>query len=235
MALFNTVRRYLGDVNIIAEDLGDINDNVRDFLKESGFPGMKVLQFAFNPYFDDADLPHSYIRNLCAYTGTHDNDTTFGWITSAPEEERNYALEYAGYPVNGDWMGGGPESGVCRALIRTVWSSVAFFAAAPIQDFLGYGTDARMNVPGVPTGNWRFRVGPGVLEGWDVSWLKRMNIIYGRHSPYEEEIDRSLLTSSELEALLHKKQRKQSRKPVLEQLSKLDRSKGESSPSKDPS
>lgn len=222
MALFDTVRRYLGEVNIIAEDLGDIDDDVRNFLKKSGFAGMKVLQFAFNPYFDDSDLPHSYINNLCAYTGTHDNDTSFGWITGAAEDERKYALEYVGYPVDGDWMTGGPKSGVLRAIIRAVWSSVAFFAAAPIQDFLGYGTDTRMNIPGVAQGNWRWRVGPNVLESWDISWLKRANIIYGRHRPFEKEVDRSLLSGSELEAALYRENRASKNEPVLEKLSKLE-------------
>ncbi len=229
MSLFNTVRRYLGDVNIIAEDLGDINDNVRDFLEESGFPGMKVLQFAFNPYFDDSDLPHSYINNLCAYTGTHDNNTSLGWICAAGKDERNYALEYIGYPVDGDWMGGGANSSVCKAMVRAVWSSVAFLAVAPMQDFLGYGSDARMNIPGVPSGNWSWRVGTGVLEGWDIKWLKRMNIIYGRNREFTQPVDRTLLTSTELDAAIYQARREDRREPVLEQLSKLDNPKSDRS------
>lgn len=184
MQLLNAVREALGDVNIVAEDLGDIDDGVRHFLKASGFPGMKVFQFAFSAGDQDSERPHRYIPNLCAYTGTHDNQTTLGWLMSLSDAERRLVLDYIGFSPDGDWMRGGAEAPAVRAVIRTVWGSVAGFAAVPMQDLLGYGDDTRMNIPGVADGNWAFRIGPGVLENWDPGWLRHINRLYGRLTPY---------------------------------------------------
>lgn len=193
MQLLNAVRSALGEVDIAAEDLGDIDDDVRDFLRDSGFPGMKVFQFAFRANFDDSELPHRYIPNLCAYTGTHDNQTTLGWLMGLSESERRYVLDYIGFPPDGDWMRGGEDAPALRAILRTVWSSAAGFAAAPMQDILGYGDDTRMNTPGIANGNWTFRIGPNVLETWDPGWLRQFNRLYGRLTPYVSPPEAALL------------------------------------------
>ena len=133
MKLFRTIERHLGDINVIAEDLGDITDEVRQLISDSGIPGMKVFQFAFDPYFNDQDLPHRYKRHLCVYSGTHDNATTLGWIKSCNDDERRYVLDYIGLSHEVDWTQGGQESPFLNAVLRTLWSSVAFSLQRPFR------------------------------------------------------------------------------------------------------
>lgn len=149
--IFDAIREKLGSLNIIAEDLGDLNDEVLKLRDRLGLPGMKILQFAFgdpsNPY-----LPHNFTTSNCiAYTGTHDNDTTVGWYLSSDEKTKDYARRYmnvSGNNINWD-------------LIRLTIMSSADYAIIPVQDVLGLGSDARMNTPGVKGGNWQFRFMPG--------------------------------------------------------------------------
>lgn len=180
MHFFDAVKRSLGDVNIVAEDLGEITDDVRDLLRESGFPGMMVLQFAFQTGGDGSTLPHRYKENLCAYTGTHDNNTLLGWIWEASEEERVRALDYIAYPPTLDWSPGGIESPACRAFIKHLWSTPAKFVCAPIQDFLGFGSDTRMNIPGEASGQWRFRLTDEAMHKLDLTWIRHNNKLYER-------------------------------------------------------
>lgn len=172
MKLFNMVSKVLGDVNIIAEDLGDVNDDVRAFLKESRFPGMKVLQFAFGDDTDNEYLPHNHIPNCVAYTGTHDNNTTLGWLWEAGEEERAYILEYCGFTAP-NWGNGGSYSESIKAIIRTLWQSCAMLTIIPIQDICGFGSDARMNIPGTLSDNWKFRITSEAIDTIPVkSWCE---------------------------------------------------------------
>ncbi len=184
MDLFNKVREHLGEVNIVAEDLGDITADVKQFLIDSGFPGMKVLQFAFDKAYQGKDLPHNYPLNTCAYTGTHDNNTTLGWLYAASEQERNYALDYCGFENKERWGEGGLKSPVCRSIIRTLWSSVARMTVIPLQDLCGFGEDTRMNVPGIANGMWQIRFPKDVIANIDYAWLKSMNLIYQRNTDY---------------------------------------------------
>jgi 4-alpha-glucanotransferase len=145
--LFNCIQANLGSLPILAEDLGVITPDVVALRDQFGLPGMKILQFAFsgpeNPF-----LPHSFPKNCVVYTGTHDNDTARGWYESAPQEEQAFACHYLN--VDGrqfSWD-----------LIRHAWSSVAVIAAAPMQDFLNLGTQARMNYPSRLGGNWEWRM-----------------------------------------------------------------------------
>ena len=156
MDLFRALEKAMGPAPIVAEDLGDIDADVRALLAETGFPGMKVLQFAFLDGSDSTHLPHNHVRNAIAYTGTHDNDTTLGWLFAMGEEERARTFEYCGIAPEG-WTQGGPESPALRRLLRVLWASPAVVAVAPLQDVLGFGSDTRMNTPGKPDGNWRFR------------------------------------------------------------------------------
>lgn len=180
MKLFNRVRETLGAVNIVAEDLGQITEGVRDLLKESGFPGMMVLQFAFQADSDGTTLPHHYHENLCAYTGTHDNNTLLGWLWEAGEAERRRALDYINFPPDKDWSPGGVYSPGCRAFIKYLWSTPAKFACVPIQDLLGFGSDTRMNVPGVEEGQWRFRLTYEAFDQLDIGWIRHINKLYER-------------------------------------------------------
>ena len=149
---FTTVSRELGGSDsetlpIIAEDLGVITPDVVELRETFNLPGMKILQFGFSGA-DNPFLPHNYPANCVAYTGTHDNDTALGWFETAPKDERKFALRY----LDSD------GSDFAWDLIRGVWSSVAVYAIAPMQDVLGLGTEARMNYPSRLGGNWEWRM-----------------------------------------------------------------------------
>jgi 4-alpha-glucanotransferase len=151
MAVFDAIGNQ---VPVIAEDLGLITDEVRALLKQSGFPGMKVLQFAFGDDATNPYLPHNYESPNCVvYTGTHDNDTTIGWFSQAPERERSSALRY----LDSD------GSDIAVDMMRAALGSVARTAIVPLQDVLGLGSEARMNLPGTAGGAWKFRLEAGQL------------------------------------------------------------------------
>jgi len=144
--LFAAIRAALGDVAVVAEDLGVITPDVVELRDSQGFPGMRVLQFGFGSV-DSDHLPHHWERAMVVYTGTHDNDTTRGWFEKASAVERRRALAY---------LGATPES-VPWAMLRAVHASVADLAVAPLQDVFGLGGEARMNYPGKASGNWGWR------------------------------------------------------------------------------
>ena len=134
----------------------EMTPDLEGFMREVGIPGMRVMEFAFNPGEDSSFMPHNFSRNCVAYTGTHDNNTLLGWLWDAPESTRNFCFEYCGF--SGDnWGDGGTHSASCRAIIRTLWMSHAGVTIIPMQDMLGYGGDTRMNVPGTASGNWVVR------------------------------------------------------------------------------
>ena len=155
MKLFNAVKNALGDTSIIAEDLGFLTPEVYKLLADCGYPGMKVLQFGFDPYGDSEYLPHNYVKNCIAYTGTHDNDTTFGWISEADSAQKEFALKY----VNTD-----NEDDFALSAVKSLMQSCADTVIIPIQDYLNLGSEARMNVPSVVGGNWLFRITSECLD-----------------------------------------------------------------------
>lgn len=172
MKLFNAVKEALGEVNVIAEDLGFLTDEVREFLDNSGFPGMKVLQFAFDEREESNYLPHTYTNNCVAYTGTHDNDTFRGWYDlTAPREDIQYCKEYLALS---------DEEGYNWGFIRGVWSSVADLAIATMQDFLDFGNETRINMPSTLGGNWKWRMVEGNYDDKLAEKLCRLTKIYGR-------------------------------------------------------
>lgn len=179
MQLFKAVKNALGNVPIIAEDLGSYGDDVVKLLENSGFPGMRIIQFGFVPNDNSTHLPHNYPENCIAYTGTHDNNTLLGWLWEANEEERNFALEYSGFD-NGDWGKGGYNAPACRKIIECVWRSNARLAIIPFQDMCGFGSDARMNVPGDDSGKWRFRTTTETINGIDKEYFARLNKVFRR-------------------------------------------------------
>jgi len=173
MDFVNAIKEGHEDKLIIAEDLGDITDEVRALVDESGFPGMRILQFAFLGDGDSLHQPHNYVKNSIAYTGTHDNNTIFGYLWECSDDERRRMLEYVNFP-GGDWGKASP------LLIREVFKSVSRLAVIPVQDFLMYGSDTRINTPGVASGNWSYRVTKEQLLNADRELFRNLNRIYRR-------------------------------------------------------
>lgn len=180
--LFRKVKAALRELPFVAENLGVITPEVEALRTEFGFPGMSLLQFAFgNDPQGPSFRPHNYSRELVAYTGGHDNDTTVGWWTSSgvgesvrtPEDirkEREFTRAYLGFedqPIN--WV-----------FIRAVLSSIADVAVIPLQDVLGLGSEARMNLPGTVSGNWKWRYKPGALNKAISERLRTMTRLYDR-------------------------------------------------------
>ena len=156
MKLFSAVEKSIGKQRIIAEDLGHVTDDVRQLLKDSGFPGMKVLQFAFDRRDDNGKeyLPHNFIEHCVAYTGTHDNDTILGWFHEADEEDTSYAREYLNIQN---------DDSLHWAMMDVLWGSIAELTIVTSQDLLGLGSEARMNQPSTVGKNWQWRALPGVF------------------------------------------------------------------------
>jgi 4-alpha-glucanotransferase len=179
--LFSAIHNALGELPIIAEDLGVITPEVEKLRDDLSFPGMRIMQFAFSSDTGNHDLPHNYHRNVVVYTGTHDNDTAVGWFKSVAgagstrdnqqiERERNFCLKYLntdGHEIHWDF-------------VRATLASVANTAIAPLQDLLGLGTEARMNLPNSTSGNWSWRYQAGALTDEIARRLKELTELYGR-------------------------------------------------------
>jgi 4-alpha-glucanotransferase len=169
--LFEALREQLGGLPLIAEDLGVITPEVEALRDRFHLPGMRILQFAFGGAVEDRFLPHNFeTTNTIIYTGTHDNDTTRGWYDSAPDHEKDFVRRYLsrdGHDVAWD-------------LIRLAWSSVASYALAPLQDVLSLGTEARMNLPGRPAGNWGWRYTSEQLHDGVLGGLCGVTELFGR-------------------------------------------------------
>jgi 4-alpha-glucanotransferase len=173
---FDTLQKKLGPLDIIAEDLGEITPEVIKLRDDLGFPGMKILQFAFDQNRENAFLPHNYqSSNNVIYTGTHDNDTTVGWFLSKQLNDKQ-RLEVRNYcNKNNSEVGE-----IHKDLIYLALSSISDYAIIPLQDVLGFGNDCKMNSPGSKKGNWRWRCAQRFLTG-DISyWLRRQCEIFGR-------------------------------------------------------
>jgi 4-alpha-glucanotransferase len=170
-ALFNRIQEKLGKLPIIAEDLGFITPEVEALRDQFGFPGMKILQFAFDSGSGNPYLPFNYSQNCVVYTGTHDNDTTVGWFNHRSPEQQSWVTQYLNH-FN-------PEA-IHWNLIRMAFGSVANQAIIPLQDLLGLGSEARMNSPSTEMGNWGWRYANGILTDELGERLKRMTAIYGR-------------------------------------------------------
>lgn len=173
LALFHQLREKLGPLDIIAEDLGFLTEEVVRLIQDTGYPGMKILQFAFDPEKESDYLPHHHIRNMVVYTGTHDNDTLVGWLDKLPKEVLLYLVNYL--KLNFD-------EGLGWGVIRGAWSSVANMAIAPMQDFLELGTQARMNTPSTVGDNWKWRMAPQALTDELAKRIADMTRLYGRSS-----------------------------------------------------
>ncbi len=173
---FAAIQQALGRLPLIAEDLGVITPDVVRMRERFGFPGMRVLQFAFDAFEEGAGnphLPHNHVRNSIVYTGTHDNDTTAGWYAGLPPRRRRYVRAYARSTRTG------PDA-VAWDLVRMAQASVAQIAVAPLQDLLGLGNMARMNLPGTPAGNWQWRFAAEALTEDLATRLAHLTRLFGR-------------------------------------------------------
>lgn len=168
--LFVRLKQQLGELNIIAEDLGVITPEVEKLRDDFGLPGMKILQFAFSSDEKNESLPHNYESNFVAYTGTHDNDTTLGWFHSIEKKERKTLRRYLG--------GNGKE--LVRQMIEYIWGSAAMMVIIPMQDVLGLDTEARMNTPGTASGNWTWRFTWAQVRPNHQRFLKEITKKYNR-------------------------------------------------------
>ena len=171
--LFRTMKEKLGDLPIIAEDLGFLTDSVMQLLKDTGYPGMKVLQFAFDSRDESDYQPHLYTNNCVVYTGTHDNDTVLGWDQAIADGDRAYAREYMRNE-------GSEGEQLAWDFICTALRSVADMAIIPIQDYLALGSEARINTPSTLGDNWKWRMLPGEFTDELAERMRRAAKLYGR-------------------------------------------------------
>ena len=169
--LFRAIEEKLGDLPIIVENLGFLTPSVEELLDNTGYPGMKVLQFAFDPNGGSDYLPHNYVEHCVVYTGTHDNDTSIGWADSADEETLRFARQY---------MNLTKKEGIHWGMMRTAWASVAETAIVPMQDVLGLGSEARINIPSTLGENWKWRILPGQIRRGLARKLYRNMFLYQR-------------------------------------------------------
>ena len=168
---FRMMEEALGKIEIVAEDLGTLTPDVTELMEQTGYPGMKVLEFAFDSGEENDYLPHKYTNNCVVYTGTHDNDTVMGWVETAKQSDIDYARSYCKMP---------PDEPFNWGLIRTAYESKADMAIVPIQDILGLGKDARMNTPSTTGANWAWRVDANALTEELAYKLKTLSVRTGR-------------------------------------------------------
>ena len=172
IALFEALKETLDPLPLVAEDLGVITDEVVALREAAGLPGMKVLQFAFDGHPDNPYLPYNVPADSVLYTGTHDNDTTVGWFTNAPEYDQAQVCEYLDCQGSHFW---GP-------FLRMAYASPARLCIVPLQDILALGSEHRMNTPGRPEGNWQWRFRWDMIRADHFAMVKRFVATYGRKS-----------------------------------------------------
>ena len=178
MKFMKAIKKALPQTAFIAEDLGLLTPEVHQLLSDSGLPGMKVLEFAFNPQEPSAYLPHTYLRNCVCYAGTHDNATIMAWKDEVAEEELAMAELYLGL---------NEEEGYNWGMIRGGMSSVADLFVVQMQDYLGLGAEARMNTPGVLGGNWQWRMEEDQIDDDLIAKIAEYVRIYGRDKKKSSE------------------------------------------------
>lgn len=174
LELFQSLKKQLGELSVIAEDLGLLTDSVVQLVEDTGFPGMKVLQFAFDDSENSIYLPHKYTQNCVVYTGTHDNDTVKGWLHTLNDHDRWFMKEY---------MNKEEEHSLDKTvwdLIRLAISSVADTAIVPIQDYLCLGGEARINTPSTLGDNWKWRLAKWQFTDEVIGRMRRLAKLYGR-------------------------------------------------------
>ena len=179
-ALFDEMKKRFGTLNIIAEDLGTIDEDVRKLLKYTNFPGMKVLQFAFQPESESSYLPHNIIKNCVVYTGTHDNDTAIGYMQDAPDKEVSFMREYLQIGENDSFN---------WSLIKAAMATSADTVILQMQDFLGLDNTARINKPSTTGQNWQWRITQGCTNDWLAKIIRDCTKTYFRLPVSDEQKD----------------------------------------------
>ena len=180
-ALFDAMKKQLGEKQVIAEDLGFLTPSVLELVKRTGYPGMKVLQFAFDSREESDYLPHNYDHNCVVYTGTHDNDTVLGWYQKLPAKDKNFCKRYLN-------LGKVDNKELKWEFIRAAFASVADLAVIPMQDYLGLGSEARINTPSTLGDNWKWRMKKDAFTDKLAKEMKEMTKLYGRLQKEEKEI-----------------------------------------------
>lgn len=171
--LFKTFNKKLGALDIIAEDLGMLTDSVHQLLKKTGYPGMKVLQFAFDAESESSYLPHNYNINCVVYTGTHDNNTTRGWYDTISEADKQFSMDYLNNNASS-------KEEIAWDFIRLAMESVAKICIVPLQDYLGLGSEGRINTPSTLGDNWKWRMLEEELSKDIVLQIEKLTKVYGR-------------------------------------------------------
>lgn len=171
MDLFNSLKAQFGEMPVIAEDLGYLTEEVHELLRDSGFPGMKVLQFAFGNRDESDYIPYRYVKNSIVYTGTHDNDTILGWTKNTAEKDVESAKEYLRVEKAED---------IVKEMMIAALSSVSNTCILTMQDLLGLGSEARMNTPSTVGDNWKWRAGEDMFNEEIYKWLGFYTKLYGR-------------------------------------------------------
>ena len=171
--LFDSLTNELGKLNIIAEDLGYLTDSVVKLVKDTGYPGMKIMQFAFDSREESNYLPHTYDKNCVVYTGTHDNDTIQGWYSTISKQDREYSKKYLN-------NAGTKRKEIHFDYIRATLASVADLAIIPVQDYLGFGSEARINIPSTLGTNWKWRLLKGDISEELLDRVAELTKIYER-------------------------------------------------------
>lgn len=169
--IFRVMKEKLGEKLVIAEDLGFLTQSVIDLVKETGYPGMKIIQFAFDSREESDYFPHNYIKNSVVYTGTHDNDTIVGWFSELEEKDKKLAEEYLDIR---------DEKDIPWVFIRAAYSCVADTAIIPMQDYLGIGSEGRINTPSTLGDNWKWRLLKGECTDCLAEKMYRLSELYGR-------------------------------------------------------
>lgn len=171
--IFRVLKEKLGEKEVIAEDLGFLTDSVIELVKRSGYPGMKILQFAFDSREESDYLPHNYTQNCVVYTGTHDNDTVLGWYETLTGDDKVLCDNYLNLEKS-------DKKTLHWDFIRAAMASVAYLAVIPMQDYLGLGSEARMNIPSTLGINWKWRMGSGDFTKELAEQIREMTRLYGR-------------------------------------------------------
>lgn len=181
IAFFEYLKEKFGDMPIIAEDLGFLTDEVRDMLEASGFPGMKVLEFAFDCAADSDHLPHNCFKNCVVYTGTHDNNTVVGWQETLSSDDLKFVKKY---------LRAENENNLNWAMIHSAYATSSDTVIIPMQDFLGLGSDGRINTPSTLGGNWRWRIDSGCINDWLAEIIKDVTEVYRRLPEKEKKVSK---------------------------------------------
>lgn len=176
--LFEAMKKTLGNQAVIAEDLGFLTPSVLKLVKKTGYPGMKILQFAFDSREENDYLPYNYPKNCVVYTGTHDNDTVEGWISAVSRKDLAFTKKFLGVRRNSE---------ICKELIRAALASVADTAIIPLQDYLGLGSNARINTPSTLGGNWEWRVEKEAFTDELKGEMLELAQLYGRAPRQKKE------------------------------------------------